>query len=88
MINFELKVYPDTTCERLLSIKIGTMREIAPNDKNYDPDKCYGWEIDIKGDGLGESYHGFSDRFAAESSAMLRAVAYGNGGFPLETMLR
>jgi len=89
MIELEMKCYPDSTCEANLTIKIGKMSEIAPNDKNYDPETTYAFEIrtDRKG-AMGMTHHGFTDFHKAQACAMLRAISYGNGGFPLEDMIR
>ena len=85
MIKIEMKCYPDTTCENNLTIKIGTLAEIAPNQKNFDPDTTYGYVIETDRKGCyGYSYHGGKDYFKTQAEAMLRAISYGNGGFPLE----
>jgi hypothetical protein len=85
-----ITAYPGTNCEVTLDVRIGKMSEIAPNDKNYDPEFTYGFDIKTDRNGIigGMSHHGFKDRHKAQATAMLRAVSYGNGGFPLENMLR
>ena len=89
MIKFNMTGYPGSNCETELTIKIGTMREIAPDYKNYDPDNTYGFKIEVtKGSAIGESHYGIKDSHKAQATAMLRAVAYGNGSFPLDSLLR
>lgn len=91
MTKFKLTCYPESNCECKLTIEIGKMSEIQPNDKNYDPELSFGYSItvdDKKSRILGITHHGFKSRMKAQASAMLRAVSYGNGGFPLEDMLR
>lgn len=87
MITFEIKCYPGTESETNLTVKIGTMAEIEPLDKNYDPETTYGFDITTDR-GVGFSHHGLKNRHKAQAIAMLRAVSFGNGGFPLENLLR
>ena len=89
MIEFELKCYPKSNCEVNLKIRIGKLAEIAPNQVNYDPETTYGFDITTdRDDSWGYSFQGSTDYFKTQAEAMLRAVAYGNGGFPLESLLR
>jgi hypothetical protein len=88
MTIFEIKCYPGTKSETVLTIRIGTMTEIAPNDRNYfAPDLVYGYDIEAN-PGHGIAHHGFKDRFDAQAAALLRAAQYGNGGFPLDSVYR
>jgi len=85
MIEFKIKCYPDSNCECNLTVKIGKLSEVAPNDTNFDPETTYGFDITTDREHVyGYSHIGFKDFYQAQKSAMLRAVSYGNGGFPLE----
>lgn len=86
MLKFKMTVYPDSNCESNLTITIGTLNEIAPDQLNYDGATTFGYLIETPNGG--ESHHGFKTRSHAEAKALLRAAAYGNGGFPLDSMLR
>ncbi|GAF78262.1 unnamed protein product [marine sediment metagenome] len=85
---FLITTYPDTESEITIWVEVGTVGEIEPNDKNFDHNTTYAFRIrsDTKGV-TGMVHTGFKDRFRAEATAMLQAVSYGNGGFPLENML-
>lgn len=85
-LEFRMTCYPGTESEEEITITIGTMAELAPNDLNYpDPKNTYCYFIRrAEGKEGGISHYGFTDYFKAQASAMLHAVCYGNGGFPLE----
>jgi len=87
-VRFEIKCYPGTKSENVLTVEVGNMGEIFPEDTNYDPLRTYGYRITTSRKGTsGFAHLGIDDMLTAEANAMLRAVSYGNGGFPLESRM-
>lgn len=94
---FEIKTYPGTESEREISVRVGSYAELWPDDTgsicgvvNNTVTDRYGYDITVvRGDGNGyQAYLGTDDILEAEAEALLRAAAYGNGGFPLGNRLR
>jgi len=76
MTKFELKCYPQTKSERTVLVEIGEAKELGIGRI------AFGYRISSE-TGTFEST-GLASLEQAQAKAMLRAVAFGNGGFPLE----
>ncbi len=96
---FEIKCYPGTQCEHTVLVSVGTHLELfgAHRSKHWvdgvllDDANGFGYKIQSLDDDREyghDSYMNCEDKHDAMATALLRAAAGGNGGFPLERKLR
>jgi hypothetical protein len=85
---FNITTYPGTESEQQLECSVfqdDVEQGCRTKGHDYDANPEWIFEINVvKGSGCGQKSYGHKSPLDAQAAMMLRALAYGNGGFPLE----
>lgn len=97
---YEIKCYPDSDSARIIRVTIGLQKDLFPDQpdpvttingvvQDIDYGHNHGYTIEVKDvDGQWanhlSAHLGYQDHLKAIAAALLRAAAFGNGGFVLD----
>lgn len=86
--DYEIRVYAGTDCEKLLRLEVFEEIGYVDSDDRYRK-PTYGFSIEvIEGRGVGCLSSGIPYFHEAILRGFARVAAYGNGGFPLDSLLQ